>query len=90
MGTSNVRVGLVDFKGSFSILEAKQELMAFPVLLLDWESLLHARLCRGQQTLQAESRMLPASVLFSCQWKRTRFLLAESGKTGAFYARLSS
>lgn len=37
-GTSNVRAGLVDFKGSFSILEAKQELMAFPVLLLDWES----------------------------------------------------
>ena len=28
----------MDFKCSFPVLEAKQELMVFPVLLLDWET----------------------------------------------------
>ena len=28
----------MDFKCSFPVLDAKQELMVFPVLLLDWEA----------------------------------------------------
>lgn len=34
VGTSNIGAGLADFQGSFSILEAKQELMMFPVCCL--------------------------------------------------------
>lgn len=35
---SNIRAAIVDFKCSFPVLEAKQEQMVFPVLLLDWET----------------------------------------------------
>lgn len=38
VGASNIRAALVDFKHSFPVLEAKQELIVFPVLLLDWET----------------------------------------------------
>lgn len=62
----NIRVGLADFKSSFSILEAEQELMVFPVLLLDWESFTTRQALPGPaNSLGKESKMFLASVLSS-------------------------
>ena len=64
----------MDFKCSFPVLDAKQELMVFPVLLLDWEAF----------TAGQESGMFPALVLSSHHWKGTWSLLPEPGKPCAF------
>lgn len=56
----------MDFQGSFSILEAKQELMAFSVLLLDQETFTARQTLPGPvNSLGKESTMLPAPVLSS-------------------------
>lgn len=82
---SNIRAGIEDFKCSFSILEAKQELMVFPVLLLDWESLTARQALPGPaNSLGKESKMFLALLFSSRLQKRTWFLLTGPGKTGAF------
>lgn len=64
IGSSNVRTGLVNFKCSFSILEAKQELMAFPVLPHDWETFTACQSLPGPVISPGkESRMFQESVL---------------------------
>ena len=59
--------------------------MAFPVLLLDWESFTARQALLGPANSPGkERRMFPPLGLSSRHWKRTRSLLAEPGKPGAF------
>lgn len=80
VGASSVGAGLVDFKCSFLILEAKRELMVFPILLVDWESFTARQALLGPVNPSGkESRMFPALVLSSHHWKRTRLFLLSLG-----------
>lgn len=82
--TSNIRAGLADFKCSFSILEAKQELMVFPVLLLDWVSFTACQaLLEPASSLGREQEVSGVSS-FQSSLKKNLFLLTESGKQGTF------
>lgn len=85
VGASHVRAGSVDFQCSYFYFGSQTGAANVPSLAARQGKLYYMPGSSGPVNSPGkESKMLPALVFPSPQWKRVRFLHNEAGKPGAF------